>query len=263
MDLPRSVWSSRVAITPALAQTGATTGLTGRVTDATGAALRGTSVTVQSVDTGAERVVNTNDQGAWEVRFLSPGTYVLTFELTGFKTLRRDGVTVSTAEMGTVDIVLEVGAITEAIDVTADAGMTSTSATLVRTLDRRELESLPTSGPQFHPASGDRARRLGRYQRAALERQRFDFAERERRTDHQQQLRLQRRRRDEPALLQQPGQRRARDDRRGRRDAVAQHRAGAGDARRGQAADESLRRLDGPQRRRQFPARLEERHQYA
>ena len=138
-----------VAITPALAQTSATTGLTGRVTDSTGAALRGTSVTARNVDTGAERVVNTNDQGAWEVRFLSPGTYVLTFELTGFKTLRRDGVTVSTAEMSTVDVVLEVGALTEAIEVTADAGMTSTSATLMRALDRRELESLPTSGRNF------------------------------------------------------------------------------------------------------------------
>jgi Carboxypeptidase regulatory-like domain len=138
-----------VAITPALAQTGATTGLTGRVTDSTGAALAGTSVTARNVDTGAERVVNTNDQGAWEVRFLTPGTYVLTFELTGFKTLRRDGVTVSTAVMSTVDVVLQVGAITEAIEVTADAGMTSTSATLVRTLDRRELESLPTTGRNF------------------------------------------------------------------------------------------------------------------
>ena len=135
-----------VAITPALAQTGATTGLTGRVTDATGAALRGTSVTVQSVDTGAERVVNTNDQGTWEVRFLSPGTYVLTFELTGFKTLRREGVMVSTGEMATVDVVLEVGDVTEAVEVTADArDDRRRSATVGRTLDRRELESLPTS----------------------------------------------------------------------------------------------------------------------
>ena len=68
--------------------------------------------------------------------------------------------------------------------------------------------------PQFHPASGDRAGRLGRHQRAAVERQRFDLAERERRADHQQQLRLQRRRRHQPALLQQPRHRVERDDRR-------------------------------------------------
>jgi hypothetical protein len=51
--------------------------------------------------------------------------------------------------MSVVDVVLQVGAITEAIEVTADAEMTSNSATLVRTLDQKELESLPTSARNF------------------------------------------------------------------------------------------------------------------
>jgi hypothetical protein len=135
---------------PALAQTGATTGLTGHVSDRTGATLPGTTVTLRSADTGAERVVTTNAMGDWEVRFLSPGAYVITFELTGFKTLRRDGVTVSTAEMATVDVVLEIGAMTEAVEVTGNVDMVSSgSATIVRTLDRRELEALPTSARNF------------------------------------------------------------------------------------------------------------------
>jgi hypothetical protein len=135
---------------PAEAQTGATTGLSGRVADPTGGALPDATVTVESADTGTGRTVTTNERGEWEVRFLPPGGYVVTFELKGFKTLRRDGVAVSTAEMRTVDAVMEVGAVTEAVQVTANAEMvSSTSATVVRTLDRRELESLPTSARNF------------------------------------------------------------------------------------------------------------------
>ena len=69
------------------------------------------------------------------------------FELQGFKSLRREGVTVTTGEMATVDgTVLEIGGVSEAISVNADARMVTTgSATIVRTLDSRELDSLPTS----------------------------------------------------------------------------------------------------------------------
>jgi hypothetical protein len=138
------------AITPVLAQTGANTGLTGRVTDSTGAAMPGVTVTVSNVDTGSERVVTTSSTGDWEARFLSPGTYRVTFEMSGFKPLRREGVTVTTAEMVTLNAALEVGTMAEAIEVRADAEMvSSTSSTVIRTLDRKELESLPTSARNF------------------------------------------------------------------------------------------------------------------
>ena len=122
---------------PALAQSGATTGLTGRVTDSSGAAVPGVSVTLTSVETGSERTVTTNGTGAWEARFLSPGTYRITFTLTGFRTLRREGITVSTAEMATADVTLEVGSLAEAIEVTANVEMVSSGMTTARTLDQR------------------------------------------------------------------------------------------------------------------------------
>jgi hypothetical protein len=138
------------AIAPVLAQTGANTGLTGRVTDSTGAAMPGVTVTVTNVDTGSERVVTTSFTGDWEARFLSPGPYRVTFEMSGFKPLRREGVAVTTAEMVTVNAALEVGTMAEAIEVRADAGMvSSTSSTMIRTLDRKELEALPTSARNF------------------------------------------------------------------------------------------------------------------
>jgi hypothetical protein len=135
---------------PAPAQTGATTGLMGRVTDSSGAAIPGATVTVVNVDTGSERVVTTGATGDWEVRFLPPGTYRATFELTGFKPLRREGLTVSTAEMATVQVVLEIGTLSEAVEVRANAEMVSSgSMTIARTLDQKELEALPTSSRNF------------------------------------------------------------------------------------------------------------------
>src|SRR5688572_21344723 len=134
----------------ALAQAGASTGLMGRVTDASGAGMPGVSVTLSNVDTGSIRTVTTGSTGNWEARFLAPGAYRVTFELTGFKQLRRDGVTVSTAEMATVDVSLELGGVAEAVDVVANAEMVSSgSMTMARTLDQKEPEALPTSARNF------------------------------------------------------------------------------------------------------------------
>ncbi len=134
----------------AFAQASATTGLTGHVTDSTGGALPGVSVTLTHVDTGRERVVTTGADGGWEARFLSPGTYRITFQIDGFRPLRREGVDVSTAEMGTVDVSLEVGGLTEAVEVVGNAEMVSSgSMTVVKTLDQKELDALPTSARNF------------------------------------------------------------------------------------------------------------------
>jgi hypothetical protein len=84
------------------AQAGASTGLAGRVTDSTGGAMPGVTVTLTHIDTGRERIVTSGANGDWEARFLSPGRYRVVFELSGFRTLRREGVEVSTAEMANI-----------------------------------------------------------------------------------------------------------------------------------------------------------------
>src|SRR5262245_17724442 len=139
-----------MAITTVLAQTGSNTGLTGRVVDPTGASLSGATITVTKVDTGEKRTIKTDSAGGWEVRFLSAGIYRLVFEAKGFKKLSRDGVTVTTAEMAPLNVQLEVGSVDQTVEVTANAEMISSgSATIVRTLDRKELEGLPTSARNF------------------------------------------------------------------------------------------------------------------
>jgi hypothetical protein len=134
----------------ASAQVGASTGLMGKVTDSSGAAIPGVTVTVVNSETGSERTAVTNASGDWEARFLNPGTYRVVCELTGFKTLRREGINVSTADMATVDMTLEIGGLAETVQVVADAEMVSSgSMTVARTLDQKELEALPTSARNF------------------------------------------------------------------------------------------------------------------
>ena len=124
--------------------------MTGRVADPAGASIPGATVTLTRVETGERRTIKTDSAGGWESRFLSPGIYRLVFESQGFKRLARDGVAVTTAEMATVNVQLEVGAVDQTVEVTANAEMASSgSATIVRTLDRRELEGLPTSARNF------------------------------------------------------------------------------------------------------------------
>ena len=135
---------------PVFAQAGASTGLTGHVTDSTGGAIPGVTVTLRHVDTGRDRVVTTRADGGWEARFLSPGTYRITFQIDGFRTLRREGVEVSTAEMSNFDVSLEVGGLTETVAVVGNAEMVSSrSMTVVKTLDQKELDALPTSARNF------------------------------------------------------------------------------------------------------------------
>jgi hypothetical protein len=139
-----------LAFAPLLAQTGANTGLRGRVTDQSGAVIPGTAVTVTKADTGERRTTTTNATGDWEVRFLTAGPYSVTFENQGFKKLTRSGVTVTTSELATLDVQMDLGELGQTVEVTADAQMiSSSSATVVRTLDRRELEDLPTSSRNF------------------------------------------------------------------------------------------------------------------
>ena len=72
------------------------------------------------------------------------------FELDGFKKLTQTGVNVTSAEIGTVNVALEIGALIETVEVIAGAEMVSTnSATIVNSLNQRELEALPTSSRNF------------------------------------------------------------------------------------------------------------------
>lgn len=138
-------------VSPGLrAQSGANTGLRGRVTDPSEMPIAAAQVTLTQVATGEQRIVTTNDLGEWEARFLSPGRYRVLFEHADYKKVTADGVSVTTAELRTLDAILELGEFTFTVEVTSPTPMISAhSATVIRELDDRELQQLPTSSRNF------------------------------------------------------------------------------------------------------------------
>jgi hypothetical protein len=104
----------------ALSQT-PTAQITGRVTDATQAVVPNAEVLVINVDTGLERRTASNDEGYYAVTLLPPGQYRAAVRKQGFKPVTRSGLTLVVDQVARLDFALEVGSVTEAIEVTAAA----------------------------------------------------------------------------------------------------------------------------------------------
>ena len=109
-----------------LAQTAGTGTLVGTVTHTTGAVVAAAKVTVVNVDTSFVSETVTSTEGSYYAPYLAPGTYRLSVEAAGFKRYVRDGIAIRTSEVPRVDVQLEVGALTESINVTGAAPLLET-----------------------------------------------------------------------------------------------------------------------------------------
>ncbi|MBA2259983.1 MAG: carboxypeptidase regulatory-like domain-containing protein, partial [Acidobacteria bacterium] len=92
--------------TPALAQT-VTGTIQGTVTDTSGGVLPGATVTIRHQDTGAQRVVVTNEVGLYSAPFMQIGRYTVTATLTGFGAMTREQITVGLNETRVADFKLD------------------------------------------------------------------------------------------------------------------------------------------------------------
>lgn len=139
-------WGTSV---PAGAQVGSGA-LSGTVLDQAGAAVPGAMVTVVQAATNLTRTVVSAADGGYLVPALPPGTYVVRVELTGFRPLAHEGVLLSTGETVRVDIKLELGGVSEAITVRADAPLLrGDSSGLGHVVDNRKVVDLPLNGRSF------------------------------------------------------------------------------------------------------------------
>src|SRR5215831_20964469 len=87
-------------------------GLRGSVKDA-GGVIPGVEVTLTNEQTNIKRSVVTNERGEYSVANVDPGTYNVKASLQGYKTVDRGGIRIGTQQFFTLDLLLEVGAITE------------------------------------------------------------------------------------------------------------------------------------------------------
>ncbi len=125
--------------------------ITGRVTDSTGAVIPGTSITVTNVATGAERKVTTNEVGYYTVPLLPPGAYRIHIEQEGFKPITRSGIILEVDQRAELNFTLEVGALTEQIEVTADVMQLNTvEASRGQVIENQRIVELPLNGRNYN-----------------------------------------------------------------------------------------------------------------
>lgn len=134
-----------VLSTPAAyAQGGATSTLSGTVTDTSGAVIPGASVVVKKMDTGLTSEAVTNAEGQFTIPQLASGKYTVSVSLAGFKTATVNDVELNAGVPAGVSVKLEVGGIEEQVVVQAGSEVVKTqSSTVSTTLSSKQIQSLP------------------------------------------------------------------------------------------------------------------------
>ena len=132
-------------VNPAIAQhTGQISGI---VTDSSGALVPGATVTATEASTGFRQTTATRNSGRYRFPSLRPTTYDLSAEIAGFRTFRRRGIELLANQSLTLNVTLEPGQLTEAIEVSGAATQVdTTTSTLNEVVDHARIVNLPLNG---------------------------------------------------------------------------------------------------------------------
>lgn len=117
------------------------------VKDASGAAVPNAKVTIKDLGTGSEVEEVTDNIGYARVPHLAPGTYQMRVSANGFKTMVSDNLVVSVNVVNSLTVALQIGSVTETIEVNTNAPLVQTEeGRLANTLSTREVTDLPLNG---------------------------------------------------------------------------------------------------------------------
>jgi len=132
-----------------------TSGLRGRVTDASGAVVPKAKVTAHNEKTGVEKTTTTTGAGDYSIPFLDVGVYDIRVEATGFKAENKVGLNIATDQVADASFHLAVGAIDETVTVNASADVLDyDKADRGDIVDAKRIAELPVnSGNTFNLAS--------------------------------------------------------------------------------------------------------------
>jgi Carboxypeptidase regulatory-like domain/TonB dependent receptor len=124
--------------------------ITGTITDQTGGAISGATVTVKDVQRGISRDLTTGDTGEYNAPNLLPGTYSVRSEAKGFKAVERQNILIEVGKEVRVDISLQPGEVSQTITITeAPPLVETTNATLGGTLSNQTINDLPLNGRNY------------------------------------------------------------------------------------------------------------------
>src|SRR5271165_3807557 len=124
--------------------------ISGVITDQTGGAMSGATVTVLDVQRGISRALTADDSGEYVAPNLTPGTYTVRAEAKGFKTGERTGILLETGKDLRVDMTLQAGDQNQKIVVTEEMPqIETTNATLGGTISNQSINDLPLNGRNY------------------------------------------------------------------------------------------------------------------
>ena len=128
-----------------------TTGsILGTVRDNSGAAVKGAKVTITEPGKSSASSFITDDDGGYTAAFLIPGTYNISVEANGFKKGVTNNVVVQIDQKARIDFALEVGAVTETVEIAASTTLVRTeSSELGEVIEQRAVKELPLNGRNF------------------------------------------------------------------------------------------------------------------
>lgn len=126
---------------PAFAQTAQ---ITGRVTDSSGAVVPSARLTITNTQTGIERDAATNDQGYYTMPLLTRGLYTVVVQMRGFRSVRQTGIALDEGQVMRLDFALEVGHLSEVIEVSGRAPLIDSSTAQISTvIPNQRIVDLP------------------------------------------------------------------------------------------------------------------------
>ena len=121
--------------------------VTGRVTDASGAVVPGAKITARNPASGAAFSAESGTEGYYSLPSVPPGRYDLEIAKTGFVSMKQTGLELAVQQAARLDVVLKVGAVTETVEVNAQAlVLESENATLGQVVSNRQVTELPLLG---------------------------------------------------------------------------------------------------------------------
>jgi hypothetical protein len=122
----------------------ATTSLRGTIFDAAGSSIPGASVLLQGAGTGFRRVILTDDTGVYQFVQVPPGAYTLTIDKAGFSTAVNNNLQLQVNTPATVNLTLQVGAVTESVSVEAEAAkINAVNAAMGNAFNQTQVRQLP------------------------------------------------------------------------------------------------------------------------
>jgi len=137
------LFSLVASVPPALAQGVQTGVITGVITSADGLSLPGLTVTATSPNLQGPRSAVTDANGVYYLRGLTPGLYVVTYEIPSFQTASREDVEVNAGGLATVDVTMQLAGVDELVIVNAEAPSVIATPRTSQTYTKAEVDVLP------------------------------------------------------------------------------------------------------------------------